>query len=74
MTFEDIINDIYAKDSIYQEILHNIADDELECDLLLSEFSLYACNNPQKVVDSYNKKYLKYLFITVIKNQKHSST
>ena len=73
-TFESIMNSIYDKESLYYEILNNIASDELEADLLLSEFALYACNNQSKILESNDKNYLRYLFINIIKNNKHSNT
>jgi len=75
MIINEILEEIYTKGSIYDEIIDNIIGEKNQLKSeLLSEISLYYLLNKEKIEDVYNKGYFKYYFINTVKNQFWSNT
>lgn len=71
---EQILNDM-VNNPMYNDILDNIIGndrnaEDIKADIWLMIFEL----KEEKLLEAYNKKYLKYLFIRIVTNQYKSST
>lgn len=75
MKIDQILTQIYTKNSIYDEIIDNILYPKLEQKGgLLSEIALAYLENASKIEDIYEKGYFKYYFINTVRNQVRSSS
>lgn len=75
MTINEILEEIYSKGSIYDEIVDNmIGVNNPQKSELLSEISLYYLLNKEKIENIYENNYFKYYFINTIRNQYRSNT
>lgn len=72
-SISDVINTI-QKEFIYKEVLGKYFPKKEIREEFFQELALYLCENKEKVVDIYNKKYFQYYFITICKNQVKSSS
>lgn len=74
-TFNEIAVEIFDPKSIYNEIMNNILYPNLHLkEELLSEVSIWMCENKKKIVKMVDEGWFKFWFIRTIKNQVHSST
>ena len=75
MTIEEILNEVYTKNSIYDEIIDNMiyprTNQKYE---LLSEISLNYLQHKEKIEKIYDEGYFKYYFINTVRNQFRSNT
>jgi predicted DNA-binding protein (UPF0251 family) len=73
--FNQISRDIFDTESIYAEIINNILYPNTHLKpQLLSEISIWMCENKVKILKMYNEGWIKFWFIRAIKNQVHSKT
>jgi len=73
--FNQIAIEIYDRKSIYNEIMNNILYPNLHLKpQLLSEISIWMCENKRKIVKMHEEGWFKFWFIRTVKNQVHSST
>lgn len=72
-TVTDIIMHICTGDTTYREICDNIAP-KLKEDAWQEMMLILLEHNPQKLIDSWNNKFFKYLFIRIMMNQFKSNS
>lgn len=75
MTVEEILKELYNKNSEYNQIIDKLIAPHFHYkDDLLQEISLSYLSNKKKVQKAIDEGYFKYYFIMTVKNNVHSST
>jgi RNA polymerase sigma factor (sigma-70 family) len=68
------IFDLIKNDFVYEQVLRSYFTNKSERDDFRNSLWLYFFEHPEPTIKSYNQKYFKYYYISVIKNQVTSNT
>ncbi len=69
-----VVFELMQKDFFYEEMLRKYFSKKDTREEFNQELMVFLFENPDKITDIWNKKYFKYYYLSVVKNQVMSST